>query len=106
MVNGLPDLACLRRSKGLTLDQIAQQTKISLRYLHAIEEGRVSRLPGGVYNNSYLRQYARAIDYDENELVAFYSTAGLTTPTADNRGAQLAWKVAWVAWRAWATRRR
>ncbi len=103
MANSLPDLECLRRSKGLTLDQIAQQTKISLRYLQAIEEGRVSRLPGGVYNNSYLRQYARAIDYDENELVAFYSTAGLTTPTADNRGAQLAWK---VAWRAWATRRR
>src|SRR5262249_15122280 len=96
MTNGLPDLACFRKNKGLTLQEIAQQTKISIRYLEAIEDGRTSCLPGGVYNNSYLRQYARAIDYDENELLASYSTAGLI----DNQATQPDWRVALRTWTA------
>jgi len=96
MTNGLPDLARFRKNKGLTLQEIAQQTKISLRYLQAIEDGKTSCLPGGVYNNSYLRQYARAIDYDENALLASYSTAGLI----GNPGAELDWRVALRAWTA------
>ena len=30
------------------------------------------KLPGGIYNTSYIRQYARAIDFDEAELLAYY----------------------------------
>ena len=45
MIDGLPNLACLRRNKGVTLQKIAQQTKISLRYLEAIEAGNTSCLP-------------------------------------------------------------
>ena len=29
-------------------------------------------MPGGIYNTSYIRQYARAIEYDEGALIAFY----------------------------------
>jgi cytoskeletal protein RodZ len=56
-----PDLISIRRSRGLTLEQIADTTKISLRYLRAIEEGRLAVLPGGVYTANYLRQYAEAV---------------------------------------------
>jgi len=63
MFNSNPDLAALRQSKGITLEQIADSTKISIRYLRAIEEGRLAILPGGVYSTSYVRQYAQAIDY-------------------------------------------
>ena len=98
MVNRLPDLACLRKGKGLTLEKIAQDTKISLRYLQAIEERRLCSLPGGVYNNSYLRQYARAIDYDEEEFLAFYSIPDRITPPADQPGAQPHWRVALRSW--------
>ena len=94
MIDGLPDLACLRRNKGLTLRGIAEQTRISLRYLEAIEAGDTSCLPGGVYNNSYLRQYARAIDYDEDILLEFYSPARLVAGTADYKKAKLDWRVA------------
>jgi cytoskeletal protein RodZ len=48
MWNKKPDLVSLRQSRGLTLEQIAEATKISLRYLRAIEEGRLAVLPGGV----------------------------------------------------------
>lgn len=63
MFDCCPDLATLRASKGITLEQIANSTKISIRYLRAIEEGRLGILPGGVYSINYIRQYAQAIDY-------------------------------------------
>ena len=69
------DLALARQSKGLTLDQIANDTKIRTYYLAAIEQGRIERLPEGVYRASYIRQYARAIAYDEAELLDRYSAA-------------------------------
>jgi hypothetical protein len=69
---GWPDVSAVRQSKGITLDQIVQTTKISKRFLEAIEAGDFAKLPGGIFNTSYIRQYARAIDYDESELVERY----------------------------------
>ena len=71
--------AAKRKEKGISLHQIATATKISLRSLKAIEEGEFTKLPGGIYNTSYIRQYARAIDFDEAELLAHYhSKVGFT----------------------------
>jgi cytoskeleton protein RodZ len=61
-----------RLGKGITLDVIAASTKLSVRQLGAIESGDFSRLPGGIYNINYIKQYARAIEFDEAELLAFY----------------------------------
>ena len=65
-------LATIRRNRGITLEQIAESTKISIRSLQAIEQGDFRKLPGGIYNTSYIRQYARAIDYDESAILALY----------------------------------
>jgi cytoskeletal protein RodZ len=65
-------LATIRRNRGISLEQIAESTKINIRSLKAIEGGDFQKLPGGVYNTSYIRQYAKAIDFDEAELLAFY----------------------------------
>ncbi len=70
--NSLVALATIRKNRGITLKQIADSTKISIRSLEAIERGDYKKLPGGIYNTSYIRQYARAIDYDESELLAIY----------------------------------
>jgi cytoskeletal protein RodZ len=64
--------AAKRRERGISLDHIATATKISVRSLQAIEEGEFNKLPGGIYNTSYIRQYARAVDVDESELIAAY----------------------------------
>jgi cytoskeletal protein RodZ len=66
-------LATIRRNRGISLAQIAESTKISVRSLEAIERGEFAKLPGGIYNTSYIRQYARAIDYDESALLAVYN---------------------------------
>ena len=65
-------LASIRRNRGLSLEQISQSTKISVRSLQAIEEGEFKKLPGGIYNTSYIRQYARAIEFDESEILSYY----------------------------------
>ena len=65
-------LATIRRNRGISLEQIAESTKISVRSLEAIERGEFRKLPGGIYNTSYIRQYARAIDYDESAILAVY----------------------------------
>lgn len=70
--NSVLGLASIRRNRGLSLEQIAQSTKISVRSLQAIEEGEFKKLPGGIYNTSYIRQYAKAIEFDESELLAYY----------------------------------
>ncbi len=68
----LPDLLIARQKRGVSLEEIAESTKISIFYLRAIEEGVFEKLPGGIYTVSYLRQYAQAIDYDEDALVRHY----------------------------------
>jgi len=65
-------LAPLRRARGISLEQIAQRLKLRVAILKAIEDGNFDELPGGIYNISYLRQFAREIGADENLLVRLY----------------------------------
>ena len=64
------NLAAARASSGVSLEQISEVTKISLRWLEVIEAEEFGKLPGGVFAISWLRQYARCISFDENLLVA------------------------------------
>jgi len=83
----VPELAAIRRTRGISLEQIADSTKISIRSLQAIERGEFRKLPGGIYSTSYIRQYARAIDYDEDALLeCYYSQNGrLSEPAPAER---------------------
>jgi cytoskeletal protein RodZ len=51
-------LAEQRRQRGISLEEVVQATKIGLQFLRAIEAEEFQKLPGGVYNTSYIRQYA------------------------------------------------
>ncbi len=64
----------IRTTNGISLEQISENTKIKLSTLQALEEGEFDQLPGGIYNISYIRQYARAIGADESFLVELYRT--------------------------------
>ena len=65
-------LASLRRSKGISLEEIAENTKLRVTTLKAIEDGNFDALPGGIYNISYLRQFAREIGADESSVIELY----------------------------------
>jgi cytoskeletal protein RodZ len=62
----------IRKTKGLSLEEISNEAKLKLRTLQAIEIGNFDALPGGIYNISYIRQYARAIGADEADMVQLY----------------------------------
>ncbi|HEY3440841.1 MAG TPA: helix-turn-helix transcriptional regulator [Paludibaculum sp.] len=64
----------------VTLEEIADVTKISKRFLEAIERGAYGELPGGVFMTSYIRQYAAMIDFDSGEILG--DEAGVGTGKA------------------------
>jgi cytoskeletal protein RodZ len=76
-------LSRLRDRAGISLEAIAAGTKISLRFLRAIEAEEFEQLPGGIFNTSYLRQYAAAIGYDQGHLLAHYELKMNIAPTPE-----------------------
>jgi cytoskeletal protein RodZ len=69
-----------RELRGISLREIADGTKISVRFLQALEEDRVEALPGGLFPRAFARQYALFLGLDAERLVAdFVSAHGDTT---------------------------
>lgn len=87
--NSVLGLATIRRNRGISLQQIAESTKIGVRALEAIERGDFHKLPGGIYTTSYIRQYAQAIDFDASAILALYrrgaSASGAASPSGKDR---------------------
>ncbi len=65
-----------RELRGIPLDEIAQSTKISIRYLRALEESRFEELPGEVFVKGFIRSYGQAIGSNVDELLAAYDESG------------------------------
>jgi cytoskeleton protein RodZ len=68
-----------REQRKITLDDIALSTKIGARFLAALEEEQFDRLPGGIFNKSFVRAYARYLGIDEAQAVAAYVAASTET---------------------------
>ena len=66
-------LRLAREERGIGLREICDQTRISVHYLEAIEANDYKRLPGGVFNRSFIKAYARCVGYDESEAVEGYT---------------------------------
>ena len=64
-----------RESRGVTLDEMCAATRISVRLLDAIESERFELLPGGVFSISFVRQYARYVELDEDEVADEFKAA-------------------------------
>ena len=61
-----------RISEGVSLELICERTKISRHFLEAIEERAYHLLPGGIFDISYIRQYAEQIGYSAESLLEDY----------------------------------
>src|SRR5690606_33032327 len=61
-----------RESRGLTIRQVADVTRIGTSYLQAIEEEAFDRLPERVYLRGFLVSYARELKLDPNRAAASY----------------------------------
>lgn len=61
-----------RERRGISLEEIAQATKVSLRFLVALESDRFDLLPGRFFSRAILRSYANYLSLDEKALLARY----------------------------------
>jgi cytoskeleton protein RodZ len=66
-------LRLAREARGIGLREICDQTRISVHYLEAIEANDYKRLPGGVFNRSFIKAYAKCVGFDEREAIEGYT---------------------------------
>jgi cytoskeletal protein RodZ len=59
----------LREQRGISLREIADSTKLSVRTLEALERNDLSQLPGGIYSRGLVRAYAEQLGLDPEATV-------------------------------------
>src|ERR1700733_12846439 len=90
-----------REMRGVSLDEICAATRISTRFLEALENEEWERLPGGVFNRGFVRAVARFLGLDEEGFVAEYALALseiAAAPTHANFAVQQQPQTRWLPW--------
>ena len=64
-----------REVRGISLREIAETSRISLRYLEALEQDRFDLLPAPLFAKGFLREYAKFVGLDPDEVVNYYLSA-------------------------------
>lgn len=77
-----------RERRGISLDDVAVSTRVSLRHLNALEEDRFKELPGGVFSRGIVRSYAEHCGLEPNSTVQGFLEAmrasGIQTELKDD----------------------
>lgn len=63
-------MVAAREAAGISLQEVAQRTRVPLRHLEALEQGDYGALPSMTYCTGFARAYARAVGLDEGAIVA------------------------------------
>jgi cytoskeleton protein RodZ len=61
-----------REAKGLSIADVAEQTRISALYLQSIENDDYKPLPGGIFNKGFVKSYAKFVGINEQDALAQY----------------------------------
>jgi cytoskeletal protein RodZ len=61
-----------RKEKGLSIEDVAEITKIQKRYLIGLEEGNYDIIPGKFYVRAFIKQYAEAVGLDPDQIFEEY----------------------------------
>ncbi len=61
-------LRAAREAAGMTLQDVADTTRVPLRHLASLDEGDFGALPGTTYVSGFTRAYARAVGLDETAI--------------------------------------
>lgn len=62
-----------REERGISISEVAEQTRISSHYLEGIEADDYSALPGGIFNKGFVKSYAKYVGLDEHEALQDYA---------------------------------
>ena len=61
-----------RKEKGISLEEIASETKIRKKYLKALEQNDFDQISGQVYVKAFIRGYGDVVDIDTEPLIEEY----------------------------------
>jgi cytoskeleton protein RodZ len=61
-----------REQRGISLAEISEATRIGTRFLKAIETDNFAILPGGIFNRSFIRAYAKHVGMNEDDAIGLY----------------------------------
>ena len=64
-----------REMRSVSLEEIAESTKIGKRNLLALETEEFDKLPGGIFNKGFVRAYAKYLGLDEDQAVTDFLAA-------------------------------
>ncbi len=64
----------MRQAKGLSVEDVASATKISVAYITALEEGDFEKLPTDIYVRGFIKSYGQLLGADLDELNSRYET--------------------------------
>ena len=67
-----------REERGISISEVAEQTRISSLYLKSIEDDNYKPLPGGIFNKGFVKAYAKYVGIDEQEALQDYARAVAT----------------------------
>lgn len=62
-----------REERGISISEVAEQTRISSLYLKSIEDDNYKPLPGGIFNKGFVKAYAKYVGLDEQEALGDYA---------------------------------
>jgi cytoskeleton protein RodZ len=72
-----------REVREISLREISEASKISIRYLEALEQNRFEVLPAPVFARGFLREYACYVGLDADEVINYYLAAQGASPEED-----------------------
>jgi hypothetical protein len=81
-----PRLRAERERRGISIDTIASVTKVGGDLWEGLERNDFSRWPSGIFARAFVRDYARAIGLDADEVVDEFCRL---FPLGDRRGSRL-----------------
>ena len=73
-------LRAARERCGLSLNQVAASTKISLAILEALEKNDVGKLPGGLFSRAFVRSFAEEVGLDPDKAVEVFAARATSRP--------------------------
>lgn len=79
-----------RELRNITLDEIAQVTRVNKRYLVLIEEGREEGLPALPFVKGFLSAYARYIGLNPEEVLTFFEEVHLAETEPEGKESPVA----------------
>ncbi|HJL16199.1 MAG TPA: helix-turn-helix domain-containing protein [Sandaracinaceae bacterium LLY-WYZ-13_1] len=94
-----------RELRQISLEEIAQTTRIPLRMLQHIEEDDLDALPGEVFARGFIKSYARSVGLDADEVLSRFgepepedeaAPAPITAITPPERGRRFGIAIALV----------